>query len=138
MKCLAWNKLLIASCMEGLMGYYCPNKSIPIKQINDSIYLSPVLDLPIGSIGWRLGPQNLGGLRPRFMLFLTLLLDFHTYAVITYCTSVIFRTQLHSISEYCRILNTPHHHRLYWNWLTTLPSSSSHDGWGLGGVSQVE
>jgi hypothetical protein len=35
--------------------------------------------------------------------------------------SVIFLTQLHSISEYCRILNTPHHHlRLYWNWLSTL------------------
>ena len=27
--------------------------------------------------------------------------------------SVIFFTQLHSISEYCRILNTPHHLRLY-------------------------
>jgi hypothetical protein len=26
--------------------------------------------------------------------------------------SVIFLTQLHSISEYCRILNTPHHPRL--------------------------
>ena len=27
--------------------------------------------------------------------------------------SVIFLTQLHSISEYCRILNTPHHLCLY-------------------------
>ena len=42
--------------------------------------------------------------------------------------SVIFLTQLHSISEYCRILNTPHHIRLYWNWLNTLPSSSSREG----------
>ena len=45
--------------------------------------------------------------------------------------SVIFRTQLHSISEYCRILNTPHHLRLYWNWLSTFPSSSSHEGGGI-------
>jgi hypothetical protein len=29
--------------------------------------------------------------------------------------SVIFLTQLHSISEYCRILSTPHHLRLYSN-----------------------
>ena len=27
-----------------------------------------------------------GGLRPWCIVFLTLLLDFHTYAVITYCT----------------------------------------------------
>ena len=29
--------------------------------------------------------------------------------------SVILLTQLHCISEYCRILNTPHHLRLYSN-----------------------
>jgi hypothetical protein len=40
----------------------------------------------IGSIGLSLGPHNLGGLRTRCIIFLTLLLDFHTYAVITYCT----------------------------------------------------
>jgi hypothetical protein len=34
--------------------------------------------------------------------------------------SVSFLTQLHSISEYCRIVNTPHHLHLYWNWLSTL------------------
>ena len=45
-----------------------------------------VPDLPIGSIGWSLGPQNLGGLRSRCIIFSTLLLDFHTYAVIVYCT----------------------------------------------------
>ena len=49
--------------------------------------------------------------------------------------SVIFFTQLHSISEYCRILNTPHHLCLYWNWLNTLPSSSSREGGELGGAS---
>jgi hypothetical protein len=49
--------------------------------------------------------------------------------------SVIFLTQLHSISEYCRILNTPHHRCLYWNLLNTLPSSSSREGGELGGVS---
>jgi hypothetical protein len=30
--------------------------------------------------------------------------------------SETFLTQLHAISEYCRILNTPHYLRLYWNW----------------------
>ena len=52
--------------------------------------------------------------------------------------SVIFLTQLHSISEYCRILNTPHHICLYWNWLNTLPSSSSRAGGELGGASQLD
>jgi len=51
--------------------------------------------------------------------------------------SIIFLTQLHSISEYCRILNTPHHFCL-WNWLNTLPSSSSREGGELGGASQVD
>jgi hypothetical protein len=52
--------------------------------------------------------------------------------------SVIFLTQLHSISEYCRILNTPHLLCLYWNWLNTLPSSSSRAGGVLGGAAQVD
>ena len=49
----------------------------------------------------------------------TVILDFHTYAsmnnVLYFLNnpSVTFLTQLHSISEYCRILNTPHHLRLY-------------------------
>jgi hypothetical protein len=51
---------------------------------------------------------------------------------------VIFLTQLHSISDYCRILSTPHHLCLYWNWLNQLPSSSSREGGELGGTSQVE
>jgi hypothetical protein len=38
------------------------------------------------SIGWNLEPQNLGGLQQRCMSLFTLLLDFHTYAIITYCT----------------------------------------------------
>jgi hypothetical protein len=37
------------------------------------ITLHSVPDLPIGSIGSSLGPQNLGGLRPRCIIFLTLL-----------------------------------------------------------------
>jgi len=52
--------------------------------------------------------------------------------------SVIFLTQLHSITEYCRILNTPHHLLLYWNWLNTLPSSPNHEGGDLGGALQVK
>ena len=51
--------------------------------------------------------------------------------------SVIFLTQLHSISEYCRMLNIPHHLHLYWNWLSTLQSSSSREGGELVGTSQV-
>ena len=42
--------------------------------------------------------------------------------------SVIFLTQLHSISEYCRILNISHHLCRYSNWLSILPSSSSREG----------
>ena len=42
--------------------------------------------------------------------------------------SVIFLTHLHSISEYCRILNTHYHIRLY----------SSRESGKLGGASQVE
>jgi hypothetical protein len=101
---------------------------------------SAVLDLPIGSIGWILGPQNLGGLRSMCIIFSTLLLDFHTYPVLYFLNnpSVVFLTQLHSISEYCRILNTPHHLCLYWNWLNTFPCSSSREGGELGGASQVD
>ena len=53
-------------------------------------------------------------------------------------SSIIFLTQLHSISEYCRILNTLHHLCLYGNWLNTLPSSSSREGGELGGASRVD
>ena len=43
--------------------------------------LYTVPDLPIGSIG----SQIIGGLRPRCIIYLTLLLmDFHTYVVIMY------------------------------------------------------
>ena len=55
--------------------------------------------------------------------------------------SVTFLTQLKHctpISEYCRILNTPHHPRLYSNLLNTLLSSSSRVGGELGGASKVE
>jgi hypothetical protein len=37
----------------------------------------------------RLGPRILGGLRPRCIIFLTLLLDIHTYAVITTVLSTL-------------------------------------------------
>ena len=65
-------------------------------------------------------------------------LCFHSVLYFLNNPSVIFSTQLHSISEYCRILNTPHHLHLYWNWLSTLPSSSSREGGEMGGTSQVE
>ena len=52
--------------------------------------------------------------------------------------SGIFLTHLHFISEYCRILNIPHHFCLYLNWLNTLPSPSSREGGELGGVLQVD
>jgi hypothetical protein len=49
-----------------------------------------------------------------------------------------YTVALYCISEYCRILNTPHHLCLYWNWLNTLPCSSSREGGELGGASQVD
>ena len=52
--------------------------------------------------------------------------------------SVVFLTQLHSISEYCRILSTRHHLCIYWNWLSTLPCSSIREGGEVGGASQVD
>ena len=52
--------------------------------------------------------------------------------------STMFFIELHFISEYCRILNTPHHLCIYSNLLSTLPSSSSREGGELGGASQVE
>jgi hypothetical protein len=45
---------------------------------------------------------------------------------------------LHPIYECCKILNTSHHFRLYWNWLNTIPSYSSREGVELPGTSQVE
>ena len=71
-------------------------------------------------------------------MFLTLLFGLshlccHSVLYFLNNSSVIFLTQLHSISEYCRILKTPHHLCLYWNWLKTLPSSSSREGEELGG-----
>ena len=45
----------------------------------------------------------------------------------------MFLTQLLSISEYCRILNTPHHLCLIEIDLNTLPSSSSRECGELGG-----
>ena len=91
-----------------------------------------VSGLPISLTGWRLGPQNLGGLRQRCIIFLTLIglshLCCHNVLYFLSNPSVIVLTQLHSISEYCRILNTPHHPRLYANRSHTLPSSSSREG----------
>ena len=60
-------------------------------ELNCSTYACST-DLPtcIGSIGWSLGPQNLEGLQPRCMIFSTLLLDFHSYDVITYIFFVLF------------------------------------------------
>ena len=96
--------------------------------------LSTVRDLPIGSIGWSLGPHNLGGLQLRCIIFLldTFIglsqLCCHSILYFLNNHSVVFLTQLHFISEYCRILNIPHHLRLYWNCLNTLLSSSSREG----------
>ena len=70
----------------------------------------------MGSAGFtyrldRLKPRasTFRGLRPRCMIFLTLLFEFHTYVAISWHKvlyflnnpSVISLTQLHSISEYC-------------------------------------
>ena len=92
----------------------------------DKILLIPVPDLPIGSIGWSLGPIKCRG--PPAKVYNI----FNTVIGLSYLcchnSSVIVLTQLHSISEYYRILNASHHLRIYWNWLSTLPPSSSHEG----------
>ena len=63
--------------------YCCINWIFYRKCFNNG---ATVPDLPINSVDWSLGPQQLGGLRPRCIILLILLLDFHTYAVITYST----------------------------------------------------
>jgi hypothetical protein len=89
-----------------------------------------VPDLPIGSISWSLGPKNLEASGQGEYFLNPVIVLSHCYHDVLYflnTSSVIFRTQLNSISEYCRILNTPHHLRLYWNWLSTLQCSSIGD-----------
>ena len=78
-------------------------------------------DLPIGSTDWSLGPP--AKVYIVYYIFNTVIglshLCCHDVMYFLNNPSVIFLTQLHSISEYCRILNTPHHLRLYSNWLNT-------------------
>jgi hypothetical protein len=52
--------------------------------------------------------------------------------------SVIFLAELHTISEYCRILITSHHLHFYWNWLNTIPFSAGREDEEFGGASQVQ
>ena len=66
----------------------------------------------------RLKPRSSVFRGPPVKVYNTVIGLSHTYAVKAFYTflnnpSLIFRTQLHSISEYCKILNTPHHLRLY-------------------------
>ena len=103
----------------------------------------PVPDLPIGAIGLKPRASKFRGSPAKvYNIFNTVIGLFHSccHKVVYFLNnpSVIFLTQLHSISENCRILNTPYHLRLYSNWLNTLPSSSSREGGELGGASQVE
>ena len=57
----------------------------------------------------------------------------YIYAVIKHNKPpIICFAQLHFISEFCRIsLKTRHRHRIYSDWLSSLPSSSSREGGGL-------
>ena len=109
-----------------------------------------IFNIAIGSAGF---PYRLNRLKSRaskfrrppakvYNIFNTVIGLFHSccHKVVYFLNnpSVIFLTQLHSISENCRILDTHHHLRLYSNWLNTLPSSSSREGGELGVASQVE
>ena len=109
-------------------------------QTLDKLVRYTVPNLHIGSTGWRLGPQNWAG--QGVLYFNTVIglshLCFPNLLYFLNNSSVVFLTQLHSISEYWRILDTPHHLRLYWNWWNTLPSSSSREVGELGETSLVE
>jgi len=123
-------------------------KRSQLQVMKQRIQMTPVADLLIGLTGWSLGPQNLGGLRPGCItIFDTIIaLSYLCCHNTLFCYSalyslnnplLIFLAQLYSISEYCRISNTPHHHRLYSNWLNTLPSSSRREGGRIGGASEI-
>ena len=116
-------------------------RKILIKLKKKSEFYS-VSDLPIGSTGSRLGPQNLGGLRPRFIIFLSLLLDFHNYlSLCTVLSKQPFINFPYTVALHLRILRNfkqPSSSSPYWNWLSTLPSSSSREGGKLGVASQTE
>ena len=97
----------------------------------------PVPDLHIDSTAWSLGPPAKVYTILNIVIRLSHLCC-HNVLYFLNKPSVIVLTRLHSILQYCRILNTSHHLRLYSNWLSTLPSSSSHEGGELGGASQVK
>ena len=46
---------------------YCQTKVLFFLTMRNTLCIVP--DLPIGSIGWSLGPHNLGGIRSRCMIF---------------------------------------------------------------------
>ena len=73
---------------------------------------------------YRLGPKHFGHCHCIFI---------YTHAVIKHNKPpIICFAQLHFISEFCRIsLKTRHRHRIYSDWLSSLPSSSSREGGGL-------
>ena len=52
--------------------------------------------------------------------------------------SLIFLAEMHTISEYCRILITSDHLHFHWNWLSTIPFSSCREDEEFGGASQVQ
>ena len=58
------------------------NNVAELNRFKDIIYRLSVPDLPIGTIGLSQGTHNLEGLRTRCIIFLALLLNFRTYAVI--------------------------------------------------------
>ena len=87
--CISWkrktmyNKLLEIVMLVTLIKTFSPNFIGLCHETKGSSLLN--------SAGFtyrldRLKPQHVGSLRPRCIIFLTLLLNFHTYAVITYCT----------------------------------------------------
>jgi hypothetical protein len=150
---LLWELLMNNSCDILFYGHLSNNKEA-VKRCRKVQYMFivtwPSLFCIQGSAGFtyrldRLQPMasNFRGPSAKvYIIFITVIglshLCCHSVLYFLNNPSVIFLTQLHSISEYCRILSTPHHLCFYWKWLSTLPSSSSHEGGELGVASQVD
>jgi len=105
--------------------------SVLLTVSSDKYKLSPSAGFSYRLDRLKSSASKLRGLRPRCMLFLTLLFDFHTCAVITYCT----------VALHFRILQNLKHSSLSSPLFKLIKHTSIFlQSWrrGIGGASQVE